>query len=85
MSENRFVDNGDGTVNDSLTQLMWKQNDSYLDLMKFVSYTAALKYLVKQNEDSFAGYQDWRFPNKREAHSLFEIDKNLYSYWKKEN
>ena len=77
MSENRFVDNGDGTVNDSLTQLMWKQNDSYLDLLKFVSYTAALKYLVKQNEASFAGYQDWRFPNKREAHSLFEIDKDL--------
>ena len=77
MSENRLVDNGDDTVTDSLTQLMWKKNDSYLDLLKFVSYTAALKYLVKQNEASFAGYQDWRFPTKREAHSLFDIDQNL--------
>ena len=77
MGEKRVVDNGDGTVNDTLTQLMWKQNDSYLDLLRFVSYTAALKYLAKQNEDSIAGYQDWRFPYKREAHTHYEIDKNL--------
>ena len=77
MSENRFVDNGDDTVNDSLTQLMWKKNDSFLDLQKFVSYTAALKYLAKQNEACFAGYQDWRFPTKREAHSLYDQDQDL--------
>ena len=48
MNENRLVDNGDGTVTDALTQLMWMQNDSYLDLLKFVSYRAALKYLHKK-------------------------------------
>ena len=77
MSENRLVDNGDGTVSDTLTQLMWMQNDSYVDLLKFVSYRAALKYLHKKNEESFAGYNDWRLPHKREAHSLFDKDKNL--------
>ena len=49
MSENRFVDNGDGTVNDTLTQLMWMKNDSYVDLQKFVKYSAALKYVDKMN------------------------------------
>ena len=49
MSENRYLDNGDDTVNDSLTQLMWKKKDSFLDLQKFVSYTAAVKYLTRQN------------------------------------
>ena len=64
MSENRFVDNGDGTISDTLTQLMWMKNDSYLDLQKFLSYKAAVKYLTKMNEESFSGHTDWRLPNK---------------------
>ena len=77
MGENRFVDNGDGTIMDTLTQLMWMKNDSYLDLLKFVTYPGAVKYLGKKNEEAFAGYEDWRLPNKREAHSLFDIDKEI--------
>ena len=45
MSENRFVDNGDGTVTDTLTQLMWMQKDSYLDLLRFVTHKGSLKYI----------------------------------------
>ena len=48
MGENRFVDNGDGTIMDNLTQLMWMKNDSYLDLLKFVTYPKAVKYLEKK-------------------------------------
>ena len=77
MSENRFVDNGDGTVTDSLTQLMWMQKDSYLDLLRFVTHKGSLKYMGQKNEAAFAGYTDWRLPNKREAHSLFDLDKQL--------
>jgi hypothetical protein len=77
MSENRFVDNGDGTVNDTLTQLMWMKNDSYVDLQKFVKYSAAIKYVEKMNSETFAGYTDWRLPQKREAHSLFDAERSL--------
>ena len=75
MTERRFIDNGNGTVTDSWTRLMWMQEDSYLMLKKFITYPQAKKLLDKLNGESFAGHTDWRFPNKREAHSLFEKDK----------
>ena len=75
MTEQRFVDNGDGVVTDTWTKLMWMQEDSYLMLKKFLVYNHAKKFLDKVNAESFAGYNNWRFPNKREAHSLFHSDK----------
>ena len=77
MEEPRFVDNGNGTVTDRLTNLVWKQDDSYLDLNRFVIYKHAVKYLEKNNEESFAGHSDWRLPNKFEAHSLFDSSKSI--------
>ena len=76
MTERRFIDNGDATVTDTWTKLMWVQEDSYLILKKFVTYPHAKKLLDKLNAESFAGHNDWRFPNKREAHSLFHSDKS---------
>jgi len=72
----RFKDNGDGTVTDSKTDLMWKQDDSYLDLKKFLSFTMAKKYMAKKNDEAFAGYSDWRMPSKQEAHSLYHPEKD---------
>lgn len=77
MSKQRFTDNGDGTVSDVLTNLMWMQNDSYLDVKKFVTYTQAVKYKNKKNEDAFAGFTDWRLPDKKEAHTLYDVEKKL--------
>ena len=34
--EKRFFDNGDGTVTDKVTNLMWNQTDSYQDTSKCV-------------------------------------------------
>ena len=76
MIEQRFFDNEDGTVTDTWTKLMWMQEDSYLMLKKFLVYRHATKLMDKLNAESFAGHNDWRFPNKREAHSLFHSDKS---------
>ena len=75
MAEQRFIDNGNGTVSDSWTKLTWMQEDSYLMLKKFLTHRHAKKLLNKLNTESFGGHNDWRFPNKREAHSLFDSDK----------
>ena len=77
MADQRFIDNGDGTVTDTLTNLMWMQEDSFLVLKKFVTYRHAVKLLGKINGEAFAGHSDWRFPNKREAHSLFDDTKSI--------
>lgn len=77
MENIRFTDNGDGTITDSLTNLMWMKNDSFLDVKRFLAYKIAVKYCQKKNEESFAGYADWRLPDKREAYSLFDKQKEL--------
>ncbi|PIQ99973.1 MAG: hypothetical protein COV66_09315 [Nitrospinae bacterium CG11_big_fil_rev_8_21_14_0_20_45_15] len=71
MTSGRFIDNKDGTITDSLTSLMWMQEDSFLRLKKFITYPQALKLLKKTNEESFAGYSDWRLPDKHEAYSIY--------------
>ncbi|QPJ65062.1 MAG: DUF1566 domain-containing protein [Candidatus Nitrohelix vancouverensis] len=72
MAEERFIDNGDGTITDTLTTLMWMKEDSFQMLKKFSSYYHCEKVLAKLNGEAFAGYSDWRFPDKHEAFSLFE-------------
>ena len=77
MTEQRCIDNGDGTVTDSWTKLTWMQEDSFLILKKFVIYLHAQRLRDKLNSESFAGYNDWRFPTKREAHSLFDKQNSI--------
>ena len=73
--EERFVDNGDGTVTDRKTHLVWMKDDSYLMHKKFLIYSAAKKYIDKMNNEAFAGYTDWRLPSREEAHSLYYREK----------
>lgn len=77
MTEQRFIDNGDGTVTDTWTKLMWLQEDSFLMTKKFLIYLHAQRLRDKLNSESFAGHTDWRFPTKREAHSLFDKLKSV--------
>ena len=70
--EPRFVNNGDGTVTDNETQLMWKESDSYLDLDKWVSWGEAKSYILGVNQDRYAGCVDWRMPTRKEVETIFD-------------
>jgi hypothetical protein len=70
--EPRFVNNGDGTVTDNETQLMWKESDSYLDLDKWVSWGEAKSYILGVNQDRYAGCVDWRMPTRKEVQTIFD-------------
>ena len=74
--QNDFVDNGDGTVTDRATGLMWEQKGSKREK----SYYSAKKHVKSLNKKKFAGCDDWRIPTAEELYSLLEpkMNKQLY-------
>ena len=63
-TDDRFTDNGDGTVSDNYTQLMWSMNPMVCaekDWYGAVAYSYNL---------SMAGHDDWRLPGISELSSL---------------
>ena len=72
--EKRFCDNGDGTVTDKETKLMWNQTDAYQDTSKWSNWFMAEDYIKSLNNKKFAGYINWRMPSLEEAEDLFDED-----------
>ena len=73
----RFCDNGDGTVTDSETQLMWKQTAAYQDTSKWTNWFMSGDYIKSLNIKKFAGYVNWRMPTLEEAEELFDEDTHI--------
>ncbi|MDO6462212.1 DUF1566 domain-containing protein [Granulosicoccaceae sp. 1_MG-2023] len=70
-AELNYVDNGDGTVTDRSTGLMWTQDDSG----KRMNWVEALEYADKA---TIAGHDDWRLPNAKELQSLVDYEKKTF-------
>jgi hypothetical protein len=74
----RYQDNGDGTITDLNTGLMWEKksddgtihdkDNTYLWDFAFTVHVAGL------NAANFAGYQDWRLPNVKELQSIVDYE-----------
>ncbi|WP_417860982.1 DUF1566 domain-containing protein [Winogradskyella sediminis] len=72
-NEPKYVDNGDGTVTDMVTGLMWQQSfdhngDGQIKVDDKLTYKEILQ-LIDEGV-SFAGYDDWRLPTIKEMYSL---------------
>ena len=65
-----FTDNGDGTVTDGKTGLMWQQEDDG----NIRNWEAALNYCESLTH---AGASDWRLPNLKELSSI--VDRGKYN------
>ncbi|NTV15309.1 MAG: DUF1566 domain-containing protein [Desulfobulbaceae bacterium] len=61
----RYVDNGNGTVTDSQTKLIWQQNDDGAQR----DWEAAITYCENL---TLAGNVNWRLPNFRALQSLVD-------------
>ncbi|HDS09513.1 MAG TPA: DUF1566 domain-containing protein [Firmicutes bacterium] len=63
--KSRFKDNGDGTITDTVTRLMWQQGENprmnWFDAMKNCSSL------------DLGGFKDWRLPNIKELNSILDL------------
>ena len=65
----RFTDNGDGTVTDNVTGLMWLQDISHF---RQRTWQQALDDVASFNQLPDQLYTDWRLPNVRELQSILD-------------
>jgi hypothetical protein len=67
----RFTDNGDNTISDNLTGLMWTKSFG----LTYVSWQNALNRIAGMNDGTYSnyGYTDWRLPNINEIRSVMDL------------
>ena len=71
LAEERFVDNGDGTVTDLKRNLMWAQTDNHGD----IDWKQARRWVRFTFSDTIeARHDDWRLPTLDELKSLYVSD-----------
>lgn len=65
---NDFHDNGNLTVSDRATGLMWAKCDSGAPM----TWQAALQWAQDMNAAGYLGHRDWRVPNAKEIQSILD-------------
>lgn len=67
--QNNYVNNGDGTVTDTVSGLTWMQGDSGVGM----DWEQALAYCEAA---VIAGHDDWRLPNAKELQALVDYSRS---------
>jgi hypothetical protein len=68
---NNLRDNGDSTVTDSATGLMWSKNDSKAGM----NWQSALAWVQSKNASGYLGHSDWRLPTAKELESIVDYSR----------
>ena len=61
-NQTSYTNNGDGTITDNVTGLMWEK-----DMGTKITYTRAF---TKADDSTLGGHEDWRVPSIKEIYSL---------------
>jgi lysozyme family protein len=69
---NLLADNGDQTVTDRATGLMWSKNESGAGM----NWSNALAFAQTRNAARFLGYSDWRLPDAKELQSIVDYTRS---------
>jgi len=81
-----FTDNGDGTISDNLTGLMWTQDGNAPGPLACTNgvvktWAEAFDHVECLNTNSYLGYNDWRLPNRKELKSLVNYGQSIPATW----
>ena len=76
---NDFVDNGNGTITDNATGLMWAKDDSGDGVntgpRSGINWEDALAWVQQKNSENYLGHNDWRLPNAKELQSILDYSR----------
>jgi len=73
----RLTDNGDATILDNETGLVWAKEDSWPVAQDWLNFQESLKFVDDMNKKDYLGFHDWRIPEREEIEKLFMADSTI--------
>ena len=73
----RFTDNGDGSILDSETGLVWAKEDSWPVAQDWLNFQESLEFVDEMNKKDYLGFHDWRIPEREEIEKIFIADSTI--------
>ena len=72
--KSRFLDNGNDTITDNSTGLVWTKKDSWQIQQDWLDFKEAMAFVDGMNKEDYLGFHDWRLPEREEVEKLFVAD-----------